>query len=171
MIWRRERDSRLGRRRGLVRRIANKPPHSGHRSRLTYALTHLTMRKQWISTVCRTALFVGKQRVSAVLSSVESSDLRRQSLLASPRIPHSLRKKYPAERQKASRRDMAQREGFEPPYVFPRNTISRLFKPKMAQKCPFLYIFKDDSKMLPSFFIALNLLCQIVRLPQFHKLT
>ena len=84
MIWRRERDSRLGRRRGLVLRIANKPPHSGHRSRFTYALTHLTMRKQWISTVCRTALFVGKQRVSAVLSSVESSDLRRQSLLASP---------------------------------------------------------------------------------------
>ena len=29
-------------RRGLVRHIANKPPHCGHRSRLTYALTHLT---------------------------------------------------------------------------------------------------------------------------------
>ena len=29
-------------RRGLVRRIANKPPHCGHRSRLAYALTHLT---------------------------------------------------------------------------------------------------------------------------------
>ena len=29
-------------RRGLVRHIANKPPHCGRRSRLTYALTHLT---------------------------------------------------------------------------------------------------------------------------------
>ena len=29
-------------RRGLVRRIANKPPHCGHRSRPAYALTHLT---------------------------------------------------------------------------------------------------------------------------------
>ena len=74
---------------GLVRRIANKPPHSGHRSRLTYALTHLTMRKQWISTVCRTALFVGKQRVSAVLSSVETSDLRNLLDCLPPLKSHS----------------------------------------------------------------------------------
>ena len=76
-----------------------------------------------------------------------------------------------AEDSELSSAILAQRRGFEPPYVFPRNTISRLFKPKMAQKCPFLYIFKGDSKLLPPFFNVLSLLCQIVRLPQFHKLT
>ena len=43
---------------GLVVRAVNKPHHSVTARAGTYALAHLTLLKQRVSAVCRTAMFV-----------------------------------------------------------------------------------------------------------------